>query len=97
MVGAIVRWIKDRLGIAALERENAQLAKAVLALGQRLDEEITNRKMHGGDLEARIAFLENSLTAKQTAAKIVPKAHKATTRQFLEAASKATEQDQGEA
>lgn len=39
------------------------------------------------DFEARIAFLENSLTAKATTAKIVPKPHKATFRQFAAAAS----------
>lgn len=92
MVSTIVRWIKDRLGISALERENVQLAKRIIAIQSAGDA----RALYL-DHEARIAFCENSLTAKQTAAKIVPKAHKSTTRQFLEAASKATETEQGEA
>lgn len=44
------------------------------------------------DHEARIAFLENSLTAKPTTAKIVPKS--ANWKQFRTAAEKATEEQQ---
>lgn len=105
MVSAIVRWIKDGLGISALERENVQLAKALLSQDKRIDDSDEKNSMALGqcttaitkrlrtveesieDHEARIAFLENSLTAKATTAKIVPKPHKATFRQFAAAAS----------
>jgi len=87
MVGAIKRWIKDWLGIdelrdriAALESENLTLAKALLTDRQKAE-----------DQEARIAFCENSLTAKATTAKIVPKP--ANWKQFRSAAEKASEQE----
>ena len=80
MVVAIKRW----LGIEALERENVILAKKLKALDAM--------SQYHEDHEARIAYLENRLTAKQSEAKIVPKAHKTTFRQFAEAASKASEE-----
>lgn len=96
MVSAIVRWIKDRLGISALERENVQLVRALLSQTNRLDDlvgQVFNLMKESQDYAARIAFLENSLTAKATTAKIVPKPHKTTFRQFAEAASKASEEE----
>ena len=100
MVGAIVGlfllWVVSgwafnryakltRSEIATLKRENLSCAKAVVTQTRRLDETAE-------DYESRIAFLENSLTAKASEAKIIPKAHKTTFRQFAEAASKASEE-----
>jgi hypothetical protein len=45
------------------------------------------------DHEARIAFLENQLTSKADAAKIVPKANKMTFRKFAQAAEAASEEE----
>lgn len=90
MGNAIKRWLKDWLGISIIERENLQLAKTLVAQTKRIDEQ--NERIESlQEWEVRISFLEKCLTAKATTAKIVPKPHKVTTRQFLEAASKATE------
>jgi len=109
MVGAIKRW----LGIEALERENAILARVVKEQKELLadtirramsEDNIIRESLNGSvtmlrkeipsldDHEARIAYLENRLTAKQSEAKIVPKTQKTTFRQFAEAASKASEE-----
>jgi hypothetical protein len=86
------------MGISALERENVQLAKALIALGHKIDgipycdpNRIDLALKETEDHEARIAFLENRLTAKGSEAKIVPKAKPVTFRQFAAAASVATE------
>jgi hypothetical protein len=99
MVSAIVRWIKEKLGIAALERENAQLGMAALAQHKRV-KDIHNSfvelaeclRKHVDDSEARIAFLEKQLTAKVSEAKIVPKS--ANWKQFRSAAEKASETEE---
>lgn len=88
MVSELVTWIKDRLGISALERENLQLLKAATSQRTQIELMLEAREDH----EARIAFLENSLTAKPTTAKIVPKS--ANWKQFRTAAEKATEEQQ---
>jgi hypothetical protein len=96
MVGKVTRWLKAWLGVDKLKAENLRLAKAILALEKRIVErevESGNQALVQDDHEVRIAFLENSLTAKASTAKIVPKAHKGTFRQFAEAASKATEEE----
>lgn len=92
MVGKVKRWIRFWLYIDVLENENLRLARAIQAQAARL-KTLEGRPEKNEDHEARIVFLENNLTAKQSAAKIVPKAHKTTFRQFAEAASKATEQE----
>lgn len=105
MVGTVKRWLgidvlQDR--VTTVEAENLRLARAILALEKRvaLNENAIDaaRKESLGnaaeieDYEARIAFCESHLTQKPSEAKIVPKAHKTTYRQFAEAASKATEE-----
>ncbi len=94
MVSAIVRWIKDRLGISALERENVMLAKAILSTREECQFIVKTLRGDTEDHEARIAFLENSLTAKATTAKIVPKP--ANWKQFRSAAEKASEAEVAE-
>ncbi len=101
MVGAIKKW----LGISKLERENLSLVKAALdhedrvkSLETRLD--VLTNTVNGAhaanmdDCEARIAFLEKSLTSKPSTAKIVPKAHKTNWKQFRSAAERASEPEQ---
>lgn len=106
MVGTIKRW----LGIDVLEAENLRLARAIHSQATRLKECETASSssfantVHLGviegkrdeDHEVRIAFLENSLTAKTSEAKIVPKATKPNWKTFRTAAEKATEQENPE-
>lgn len=87
MVGKVKKW----LGIDVLEKENLRLAKALHIHSGRIDD-LEKLYAESNDHEARIAFCESRLTPKQSEAKIVPKAHKRTFRQFAEAASKATEE-----
>lgn len=88
--------------IKVLETENLRLARAILALEQRLcridgihvelaqaDVGVVNELR---DHEARIAFCEGQLTAKTSSPKIVPKAHN--WKQFRSAAEKASENEQ---
>jgi hypothetical protein len=100
MVGALKKW----LGIDVLERENLRLAKAEKVAIARADEALSQcgiaiqtsadaRALYL-DHEVRIAFCESQLTSKQSTAKIVPKAHKTTFRQFAEAASRASEPEE---
>lgn len=88
MVGAVKRW----LGIDVLERENLRLAKACKSLDSAKEKDSHDYRVIFADFEARIAFFESRLTPKPSEAKIVPRPHKTTFRQFAEAASKATEE-----
>lgn len=93
--------------ISMLKRENISLAKAEKVALNRADEAITRADIaikmandclakRDEDHEVRIAFLENSLTAKTSEAKIVPKATKPNWKTFRTAAEKATEQENPE-
>lgn len=98
MVSTIKRW----LGIDVLEEENLRLVKSALATKERFElhmghiedtrARVGRENVTTQDHEARIAFLENSLTAKPTTAKIVPKT--ANWKQFRTAAEKASESEQ---
>lgn len=94
-------WAFNRFGkkmlaeIAILQRENVQLAKTAKAYGQRLAA-LESRPEKDEDHEVRIALLENSLTAKTSEAKIVPKATKPNWKTFRTAAEKATEPQETE-
>jgi hypothetical protein len=74
-----------RLTVAETNLNNLQETAA------RVD---ADQQMRIDDYEARITFLESQLTAKTSTAKIVPKAHKTTFRQFAEAASRASEPEE---
>jgi hypothetical protein len=89
LVWDLVRRAKGtKVEIAKLKRENYNLAAAVVKQGKRID--LTE------DHEVRITFMEKGLTSKTATAKIVPKAHKATFRQFAQAASQASESQETE-
>ncbi len=101
LLWAVSGWAFNRYAklttseIATLKRENLSCAKAVVAQGNRIDEGLSTLRAFTSkeweDHEARIAFLENSLTAKTSQTKIVPKAHKTTFRQFAAAAEAASD------
>lgn len=98
MVSTIKRWLKKWLEVDVLEQENLILAKALKRHEEndKIFEEGLNQCLadckNMPDIEVRIAFLENSLTAKPTTAKIVPKT--ANWKQFRTAAEKASESEQ---
>lgn len=91
-LGLLVRTVKS-LASNLEESEKIEVEEfgRVWAKCYSTDTQVANMVSANEDHEARIAYLEKSLTAKPSEAKIVPKAHKRTFRQFAEAASRATE------
>lgn len=100
LVWDLVRRAKGtKVEIDKLKRQNTNLAAEIVRQGKRpiFDPAKADEKFKASeDHEVRIAFLEKGLTSKSATAKIVPKAHKATFRQFAQAASQASEPQETE-
>jgi predicted Ser/Thr protein kinase len=89
-----VKALEKRLDetIERAKSEDEQIREALNGSVSMLRKEFPDLADH----EVRIEFLESQLTAKTSTAKIVPKAHKATFRQFAQAASQASEPQETE-